>query len=167
MPDVEGGQVIRRARAAQNRKLISELLRVCVLVAEDRSSGPGSATRSEWSSMMWASTWVDDLRVTVLQHHMQSPNRITEERAGRVLEFIELLPAAMLTQPRLVLALDGEIALMWETDDRCLVIVPEDGQLRYVAQFGNEEKKGTVAYSVGVPSPVREILTQGFSRLDA
>ena len=83
-----------------------------------------------------------------------------------VLAFLDILPAAAILQPRLILALDGEIALMWEQDERCLVVVPEDGTVRYVAQFGREERKGREAFSVGVPSPVREILAQGFSRSD-
>lgn len=116
---------------------------------------------------MWQSTWVDILRLEVIKQHTSSPNRITEDRAEKAIEFIDILPAAALLEPRMIVALDGEIALMWEVEDRCLVVVPEGGGVRYVAQFGKEERKGRVAFNFGVPSPVREILSQGFARRDA
>jgi hypothetical protein len=116
---------------------------------------------------MFHSTWVDDLRVAVLKHHADSPIRVTEERAERALAFLDLLPAATLEAPRIVVALDGEIALMWEQHDRCLVVVPEDGWIRFVVQFGREERKGRERFSFAVPTVVREILTQGFPRRDS
>ncbi len=116
---------------------------------------------------MWSSTWVDTLRLVVMQHHVHAPDKITEARACRALAFIDLLPAAQLEQPRLVLSQEGEIALMWESGEKCLVVVPEEGQVRYVAQFGSVERKGTVGFSVGIPYPVRDILNQGFARRDS
>lgn len=95
----------------------------------------------------------------ICKAHADSPIRVTQDRSRAAFALLDMLDHAKIPEPRLVVAIDGELALLWEDATKCLVLVPEpSGHLRFVVEFGRERREGRKPYALAIPREVQEIL---------
>ncbi len=87
--------------------------------------------------------------------HIDSPVRVTADRARAVLELLDRVDEST-ARPRLLIAIDGELTLMWTEGDKTLALIPQpDGVLRFCAEFGREIREGAVT---GFPPVVQKLI---------
>ncbi len=94
----------------------------------------------------------------LMRHHTTSPGLVTADRTRAALALIDMVPDDV-PAPRVIIAVDGEVGLLWEHGSKFLLVIPQvDGDLRYVAEFGRERAQGKHTFLLAMPVVVREIL---------
>lgn len=94
----------------------------------------------------------------IIRRHTAHPILVTADRTRAALALIDMVPDNV-PAPKVIVALDGELGLLWEQGTKFLLLIPQpDGDLRYVAEFGRERAQGKHPFLLAMPVVVQEIL---------
>jgi hypothetical protein len=109
----------------------------------------------------------NDTANTLLRAHIESPIRVTADRTRAALELLDACPANI-PAPEVRVSLEGELALLWEQDQKMLAVRAEpDGWIKFGVAFGNERREGLERFHYPTLPPVLSEILSAFKRVDA